>query len=112
MEAKVRPSKRSGVWTVCPARRSSSANATTPGVSPCAWWKSTTSAIFTLRVQSKNLVVSLSDLVVVGLDGDLCGLPAWSGRPGSAAADQDDAADDDAAATQSLKRRTAESSRT
>src|SRR6516164_7914210 len=45
MVPNVRPSNRSGVWTVCPARRSSSAKATTPGVSPCAWWKSTTSAI-------------------------------------------------------------------
>ena len=45
IEPNVRPSNRSGVYTVCPARRSSSAKATTPGVSPCAWWKSTTSAI-------------------------------------------------------------------
>ena len=44
---KVRPSNRSGVCTVCPARRNSSANATTPGVNPCEWWKSTTSAIVT-----------------------------------------------------------------
>src|SRR5215469_8980267 len=37
-----------------PALRSSSANATTPGVSPCAWWKSTTSAIFALRVNTQG----------------------------------------------------------
>src|SRR5688572_31815504 len=46
MESNVRSSKRSGVWTMCPAWRSSSANAATPGVSPCAWWNNTTSAIF------------------------------------------------------------------
>jgi hypothetical protein len=46
--SKVRPSNRSGVCTVSPARRSSSAKATMPGVSPCAWWKSTTSVIPTL----------------------------------------------------------------
>ena len=42
---KVRPSKRSGVCTVWPARRSSSAKAWKPAVCPCAWWKSNTSAI-------------------------------------------------------------------
>src|SRR5206468_10473165 len=41
----VLPSKRSGVWTVCPALTRSSANAVTPGVSPSAWWNSSTSAI-------------------------------------------------------------------
>src|SRR4051812_48450707 len=42
---KVRPAKRSGTCTVCPAARSRSANAPTPGVSPCAWWNRTISAI-------------------------------------------------------------------
>src|SRR5688572_12562894 len=46
MESNVRPPKRSGVWTMCPAWRSSSANTATPRVSPCAWWNNTTSAIF------------------------------------------------------------------
>ena len=42
------PSKRSGVCTVCPPARSSSANARTPSVSPCTWWNRTTSATSTL----------------------------------------------------------------
>src|SRR6185312_10569162 len=45
MVAKVRPSKRSGVWTVCPAALSSSANAWKPAVWPCAEWNRTTTAI-------------------------------------------------------------------
>ena len=36
IEPNVRPSSRSGVCTVCPARRSSSAKATTLEVKPCA----------------------------------------------------------------------------
>src|SRR3954468_18401303 len=47
MESNVRPSNRSGVWTVWPAARSSSANAWMPGVRPWAWWNSRTSAIDT-----------------------------------------------------------------
>src|SRR5918995_1671809 len=43
--ANVRPSNRSGVWTVCPACRNSSANDRTPSVSPWMWWYSNTSAI-------------------------------------------------------------------
>src|SRR4051794_35157137 len=46
---KVRPAKRSGTCTVCPAARSRSANAVTPGVRPCAWWNRTTSAICSAR---------------------------------------------------------------
>ena len=50
IDPNVRPSKRSGVWTVCPAARSTSAKATIPGVSPWAWWNSSTSAMELLRV--------------------------------------------------------------
>jgi hypothetical protein len=50
IEPKVRPSKRSGVWIVWPALRSSSANARNPSVCPCAWWNSSTSAKATLLV--------------------------------------------------------------
>src|SRR5512132_1966344 len=39
------PSNRSGVCTVCPACRSSSANDPTPSVRPWTWWYSTTSVI-------------------------------------------------------------------
>src|SRR3954469_12359494 len=39
------PSKRSGVWTVCPPARSASANAITPSVRPWTWWNTTTSAM-------------------------------------------------------------------
>src|SRR3954470_20977980 len=45
IESKVRPSNRSGVCTVCPSDRSSSANAVMPGESPRAWWNRTTSAM-------------------------------------------------------------------
>src|SRR5439155_11469169 len=41
----LRPSNRSGVCTVCPACRNSSANDRTPAVSPWTWWYSTTSVI-------------------------------------------------------------------
>ncbi len=47
-ESNVRPSYTSGVCTTCPLARISSANDTTPGVSPWAWWNSTTSAILVL----------------------------------------------------------------
>ena len=39
------PSNRSGVCTVCPARRNSSANDRTPSVKPWTWWYSSTSVI-------------------------------------------------------------------
>src|SRR4051794_35523784 len=45
IESNRRPSNRSGVCTVLPASRSSSANATSPGVSPWAWWNRRTAAI-------------------------------------------------------------------
>ncbi|MDT0212394.1 hypothetical protein Q9R29_00725 [Rothia sp. ARF10] len=45
IDPKVRPSKRSGVWTVWPAPRSASAKATTPGVRPWMWWKRTMSVM-------------------------------------------------------------------
>src|SRR6202012_5745519 len=53
------PSKRSGVWTVCPPLPSSPANARTPSVSPSTWWNSTTSAIGALlshRMPGQSLV--------------------------------------------------------
>src|SRR5919197_3189500 len=34
------------MWTTCPAARSSSAKSTQPDVSPCTWWKSSTSAMW------------------------------------------------------------------
>src|SRR5690349_8319170 len=49
MVPNVWPSKRSGVCTVCPARDRSSAKVRMPGVSPSAWWKSTTSAMSPFR---------------------------------------------------------------
>src|SRR6187431_292274 len=45
IDPNVRPSKRSGVCTLCPASRSSSAKARKPVVWPIAWWKRSTSAI-------------------------------------------------------------------
>src|SRR5580765_4029259 len=45
MLSNVHPSKRSGVWTVSPAPRSSSANLRIALVTPSARWKTTTSAI-------------------------------------------------------------------
>src|SRR5262245_61885676 len=45
MLSNVRPSNRSGAWTVWPAARSSSAKALTPGVRPWAWWNRRTSVM-------------------------------------------------------------------
>src|SRR5690606_28105376 len=51
----------SGTCTVCPAAHSSSANCCTPDVSPCAWWKSTTSAMVA-PVERNGLATVLTTL--------------------------------------------------
>src|SRR4051812_35323060 len=63
---KVRPAKRSGTCTVCPAARNRSANAVTPGVSPCAWWNRTTSATWSARLLGGRGVQRADEQDLVG----------------------------------------------